>query len=60
MHTFYAKFESGYLLTDPERPPFDGKIDAGLVCVDSDFGSDRRTFRRLACNYERAQSCLEA
>jgi len=49
MHTFYRKFESGYLLTDPGRPPFDGKIDAGLVCVDSDFVSDRRTLRRLSC-----------
>lgn len=50
MHTFYTKFESGYLLTDPGRPPFDGKIDAGLVYVDRDFGSYRRTLRRLSCN----------
>lgn len=50
MHTSYTKFESGYLLTDPGRPPFDGKIDAALVCVDSDYGSDRRNLRRLSCN----------
>lgn len=49
MHTFYTQCESGCLLTDPGRPPLDGKIDAGLVCVDSDFGSDRRALRRLSC-----------
>lgn len=57
---FCTRYESDYLLTDPERPPIDGIIDAGLVCVDSDFGSDRRTLRRLSCIYGRAQSYLGA
>jgi hypothetical protein len=44
---FFTKCDSGYLLTDPGRPPFDGKIDVGLACVDSDFGSYCRALPRL-------------
>lgn len=43
----FTKCDGGYLLTDPGRPPFDGKIDVGLACVDSDFGSYCRALPRL-------------